>query len=146
VHLVAGALLAAAISAGPAAVANRSPLPGLVTPTGNIRCFYVPAKPAHLLCDIRSASYAQSAQDDCMARSGLDWHGWELYATRSGATVCSGGILYNANRNRPAYRTLAYGRTWRFAAFTCRSRVTGLTCATPTGHGVFISRESWRGW
>jgi hypothetical protein len=122
------------------------PLPGVVTPTGNIRCFYVPAKPAHLLCDIRSAEYARHEQDACQARAGLDWHGWEVYATRRTITVCSGGILYNANRNRPVYTTLAYGRTWRFGAFTCVSRASGLTCATGTGHGIFLSRQSWRGW
>ncbi|HEY3542180.1 MAG TPA: DUF6636 domain-containing protein [Gaiellaceae bacterium] len=121
-------------------------LPGVVTPSGNIHCFYVPAKPAHLLCDIRQASYNKREQDGCQARSGLDWHGWEVYATRRAAPVCSGGILYDSNHDKPVYRRLAYGHTWRFAAFTCVSRVTGLTCRTGTGHGIFISRESWRGW
>jgi hypothetical protein len=81
-----------------------------------------------------------------MARSGLDWHGWEVYAARSTRTVCSGGILYNSNRNFPSYRRLAYGSTWRFAAFTCTSRIAGLTCTASKGHGVFLSRQSWRGW
>ena len=121
-------------------------LPGVVTPSGNIHCFYVPAKPAHLLCDIRLASYNEREQDGCQARSGLDWHGWEVYATRRTAPVCSGGILYHSNHGKPVYRRLAYGRTWHFAAFTCVSRVTGLTCTTGTGHGIFISRASWRGW
>ena len=74
-----------------------------MTPSGNIHCFYVPAKPAHLLCDIRSAAYTKRAQSDCMARAGLDWHGFEVYATRSAMAVCSGGILYNSNRNAPHY-------------------------------------------
>ena len=138
---------AALVLAAPTtASAARTPLPGVVTPSGNIRCFYVPAKPAHLLCDVHRAAYSTRAQAECMARAGLDWHGWELSARRAGATVCSGGILYNSNRNVPAYRRLAYGRSWRFAAFTCTSRLTGLTCTTPTGHGLFLSRESWRGW
>jgi hypothetical protein len=128
------------------AQAKRSPLPGLVTPSANIHCFYVPAPPAHLLCDIHRAAYARREQDSCMARSGLDWHGWEVYAARRATTVCSGGILYNSNRNFPAYRRLAYGSTWHFAAFTCASRITGLTCMTSKGHGVFLSRRSWRGW
>jgi hypothetical protein len=129
-----------------AALAGQAPLPGLVSPSGNIRCFYVPAKPAHLLCDVHRAAYASREQSACMARAGLDWHGWEVYATRRTTTVCSGGILYNSNRNVPVYKRLAYGRSWRFGAFTCRSRINGLTCATPTGHGVFLSRQSWRGW
>src|SRR3954451_11637681 len=122
------------------------PLPGVVSPTGNIRCFYVPAKPAHLLCSVRRADYSAHEQKACMARAGLDWHGWEVYATRRTTTVCSGGILYNSNRDVPVYKRLAYGRSWRFGAFTCLSRVAGLTCTTPTGHGVFLSRQSWRGW
>ncbi len=121
-------------------------LPGVATPSRNIHCFYVPAKPAHLLCDIHQAAYGAREQDGCMARAGLDWHGWELAAATRAQPVCSGGILYNSNRNRPVFRTLAYGKTWHFAAFTCTSRITGLTCTTSKGHGIFISRQSWRGW
>jgi hypothetical protein len=123
-----------------------TPLPGVVTPTGNIHCFYVPAKPAHLLCDIHESAYSAREQNACMARAGLDWHGWEVYATRRTSPVCSGGILYNSNANKPAYERLAYGRTWHFGAFTCTSRFTGLTCTTGSGHGIFLSRQSWRGW
>ena len=135
--------MAAALAAFALALA---PLPGVVTPTGNIHCFYVPAKPAHLLCDIHRAAYSAREQDGCQARAGLDWHGWEVYATRRTTTVCSGGILYNSNKDKPVFRRLAYGRTWHFGAFTCTSRFTGLTCATGTGHGIFLSRQAWRGW
>jgi hypothetical protein len=128
------------------AQAKPSPLPGVVTPSGIIRCFYVPARPAHLLCDIHRSAYVRPEQVLCMERSGLDWHGWEVYAARRTTTVCSGGILYNSNRNVPEYRRLAYGSTWHFAAFTCTSRIKGLTCTTSKGHGVFLSRRFWRGW
>ena len=121
-------------------------LPGVATPSGNIHCFYVPAKPAHLLCDVHQASYNVREQDGCMARAGLDWHGWELAVATRAQPVCSGGVLYNSNRDKPVFKTLAYGTTWHFAAFSCRSRVTGLTCTTSKGHGIFISRQSWRGW
>ena len=30
--------------------------------------------------------------------------------------------------------------------FTCYSRVTGLSCGNHTGHGLFISRQSWHRW
>jgi len=121
-------------------------LPGVATPSGNIHCFYVPAKPAHLLCDVHHAAYNRREQDGCMARAGLDWHGWELAASTRAQPVCTGGILYNSNRNTPVFTTLAYGKRWHFAAFTCTSRLTGLTCTTSKGHGLFISRQSWRGW
>ena len=42
------------------------------------------------------------------------------------------------------YVTLAYGRTWHSGAYTCRSRVTGLTCTNRAGHGLFLSRLSYR--
>lgn len=129
-----------------AAVIALTPLPGVVTPSGNIHCFYVPAKPAHLLCDIHRADYSAREQTGCQARAGLDWHGWEVYAARRAQPVCSGGILYDSNHDKPVYRRLAYGRTWQFAAFTCVSRITGLTCTSRSGHGLFISRQSWRGW
>jgi hypothetical protein len=146
VHRLAGVLLIGALGVAPAAFARPSPLPGVVTPSGNIRCFYVPAKPAHLLCDIRRAAYTKREQSDCMARAGLDWHGFAVYTTRSAIAVCSGGILYNSNRNTPRYDRLAYGRSWHFGAFNCTSRLTRLTCTTPTGHGISLSRASWRGW
>lgn len=139
------ALVLLALGTG-AAQAGRTPLPGVVTPSGNIRCLYVPAKPAHLLCDIRRADYAAREQSACTTRSGLDWHGWEVYAIRSTRPVCSGGILYDVHRHVPAFRRLEYGSLRRLGAFTCASRITGLTCTTGTGHGIFVSRQSWRGW
>jgi len=117
-----------------------------VTPTGNIRCFYVPGPPGHLLCDIHRAGYTSRLQAYCMARAGLDQHGWEGHVDRRTVPVCSGGILYNSNRAVPVYRRLDYGHRWRHGSFTCASRRTGLTCTTTTGHGLFVSRESWRGW
>jgi hypothetical protein len=138
--LVAGAALAGATVAS-----AKTPIPGIVTPSGNIRCLYVPT-PGHLLCSVKHASYSQREQNDCMARAGLDWHGWELWPTRKVQPVCSGGILYNSNRDVPHYVTLAYGKTWTHGAFACTSQLTGLTCRTRTGHGLFLSRETWHGW
>jgi hypothetical protein len=76
--------------------------------------------------------------------AGLDWHGFELTATRKGGVTCSGGILYDPSTQRPTYSTLAYGKTWRHGPYTCVSRRTGITCKSTRGHGLFISRESWR--
>ena len=44
------------------------------------------------------------------------------------------------------YVDLPYGRTWRHGAFSCASRVTGVTCRNRAGHGLFVSRQSWRAW
>ena len=107
--------------------------PGIRTPTGNISCF-VSHRVLH--CELRVAAYRPRCAD-------LDWHGFELAARGRAQVTCSGGVLYD---RKPAYRTLAYGRTWRFAAFTCVSRITGLTCSAGNGHGLFVSRQSYRLW
>jgi hypothetical protein len=129
----------------PAAIA-KTRLPGIVSPSGNIKCLYVPGNPSNLLCTIAHADYAKKLQAGCMAGPSLDWHGFALSATGKGMRSCSGGILYNPDTQAPAYATLTYGKTWRQGVFTCTSGVTGITCRTRLGHGLFISRQSWRGW
>jgi hypothetical protein len=119
-------------------------IPGFRSPTRNIACVFVPGPPASILCSLGRANYAQSLQDRCMSSASLDWHGFQLPATKAGTTVCSGGILYGAEH--PHYVTLAYGRTWRHGTFTCTSRIAGVTCRNRTNHGLFVSRESWRTW
>jgi hypothetical protein len=139
-----------------APAAAAATLPGIVSPSGNIRCTYLPpAKDdtghllaAVLLCDIRQSSYAAELQDRCLnpngqKGAGVDWHGFGLGPRTRGSLVCSGGLLVT----KPAkYATLAYGKSWRRGVFTCASRITGITCTNPAGHGLFVSRRSWRVW
>jgi hypothetical protein len=144
-RILAAIALVTAFAIGPAA--HAAPLPGLRTPTRNISCFYVPIKPTTrgvLLCNIKTASYSRAQQDACQARSGLDWHGFELPMSGKAQPVCSGGVLYDIGRDTPTFVVLAYGRTWRSHGFTCSSRVTGLTCINGRGHGLFLSRLSYR--
>jgi hypothetical protein len=145
------ALSAAALAVAGSAAAAKTPLPGIVSPSGNIRCLFVPGRPSLLLCSIRHADYARQLQDRCMnpngqVGAGVDWHGFELHPGQKGRITCTGGILYNPDRQRPAYVTLAYGKTWRHAAYACTSRTTGITCTTTGDHGLFVSRQSWRVW
>src|SRR3954449_11818665 len=114
-------------------------LVGIHTPSGNISCAATPG--GNLYCEIKRASYAQAAQERCMARAGLDWHGFELSPAGRGRLTCTGGILVVG---RVRYQTLAYGKTWRYRGFACTSRFTGLTCTNRAAHGVFASRESYR--
>ena len=138
------ALVLAVLLVGSAAAAR---LPGVKTPTRNISCFYVPQRPtAHgnLLCDIKQASYTGALQHQCIdGPAGLDWHGFSLSETRKGQVVCTGGVLYD-ERDTPSYVVLAYGKTWRYRGFTCTSRFSGLTCTNRAGHGLFLSRASYR--
>ena len=147
VLLMAIAALAVAAATG-AAATGAARLPGVKTPTRNISCFFVPERPStrgNLLCDIKQAAYLGAVQRECMRRSGLDWHGFTLPWRGKGELVCAGGIMYDA-RDTPTYKVLAYGRTWRLRTFTCTSRRTGLTCVNAAGHGLFLSRASWRVW
>ncbi len=131
-------------------------LPGFRSPSGNIRCLFLPPGrddtghplPSQLQCSIAQADYAEKLQARCMApsRAGVDWHGWSLSPTGKGMIVCSGGILYNPDTQRPSYGTLPYGESWRQAVFTCWSRVTGVSCRSRHGHGLLISRQAWRAW
>jgi hypothetical protein len=141
------AAVAACLVAVSAPLAAR--LPGVKSPTRNISCFYVPIKPTSrgtLLCDVKRSSYSRAAQAGCMARTGLDWHGFELPWNRKASPTCTGGILYDIGRDTPTFTVLAYGRTWHSHGFTCTSRITGLSCTNGHGHGLFLSRESYRLW
>jgi hypothetical protein len=137
-------LAAAAHGAGPRGIA------GIRSPTGNIRCVFLPVtngEASRLLCSIAQSSYGAALQRGCVAGpAGVDWHGFELAGARKGAIVCSGGILYDPAAGRPSFATLAYGRTWQHGPFTCASRLTGMTCVGSGGHGLFLSRTSWRAW
>ena len=137
------AVAALALSATASAV---NLLPGFRSPSGNIRCYVGPG--TTLRCSIAQASYARRLQERCLRPngSGVDWHGFELGSSGKGAVTCSGGILYNPATQRPSYRLLPYGATWRHAGFTCTSRITGVTCRNAAGHGLFVSRGSWRAW
>jgi hypothetical protein len=121
-----------------------TPLPGLRSPSGNIRCVAAQS----LFCSLRRADYAETLQDRCLnpngeMGAGVDWHGFELPRRGRGRILCSGGALWAGT---PRYVTVAYGRTWQGGAWTCRSRRTGLTCTNRGGHGLFLARERWRAW
>jgi hypothetical protein len=134
-------LLAALAFAG---AARAGTVPAFRSPSGNISCAFV-AKPGMLFCNIVQSSYAQRLQARCMQPdgSGVDWHGFELSSRRAGQVTCSGGLLVMGTLR---YVTVPYGETWRRGAFACTSRVTGVTCRNRAGHGVFVSRGSWRVW
>jgi len=126
-----------------AAAALLVPLPGLRSPSGNITCF---VSGGVLHCAIAHADYSATLQRRCFTRASVEWHGFELAARGAGRVTCSGGILYDPDTERPRYVTLAYGASRRLGVFACTSRITGVTCTSPAGHGLFVSRESWRAW
>ena len=71
-----------------------------------------------------------------MARAGLDWHGWELAAASRAQPVCSGGILYNSNKDEPVFKTPGRARAaiWSgIALFTLGVAGTVLLANVDTG-------------
>jgi len=145
--LVVAAVLSAAL-ASTGVAGSTTILPGIRSPSGNIKCLFVPGSGGRLLCSIAHSSYAQKLQDRCMGPTGagVDWHGFNLNPAGKGQITCTGGILFSPATQHPRYVTLPYGKSWRQGVFTCMSRITGVTCRNRTGHGLFISRASWRVW
>jgi hypothetical protein len=139
--LVISAVVALALSASAAARV----LPGFNSPTGNIKCYYNPhglssrgVTPV-VRCGLDHADYAMQLQRRCDAG---DWHGFILTPTGRPGLYCAGG----ASGDRVAYKTLAYGKARQLGPFTCTSRITGVTCRNRAGHGLFVSRQTYRTW
>ena len=150
--LVGAAVLSTALAAT-AGAGLTTVLPGFRSPSGNIKCLFVPGgggsrSSSRLLCSIAQSGYAKKLQNRCLGPTGagVDWHGFDLNPVGKGRITCTGGILYSPATQHPRYVTLPYGKSWRQGVFTCTSRVTGVTCGNRTGHGLFISRASWRAW
>jgi surface antigen len=139
----AAAIVIAAVSASTSA-AGRTVLPGFRSPSANIRCFVGTS----LYCSIGRADYAAKLQAQCLKPdgSGVDWHGFKLRPTSRGKVYCTSNPPYDTGKQRPRYRLLAYGKSFRHGSLTCISRLAGITCRNRDGHGLFISRHSWRAW
>ena len=148
--------LAVSVLASASVAGSATRLPGFRSPSGNVSCLFIPSAPlsgggrtpATILCKLAHAAYAKTLQARCLGPTGagVDWHGFTLPAARKGAINCSGGSLYNPTKQHPSYVTLAYGKTWRQKMFSCTSKVAGVNCSNPSGHGIFISRQTWRTW
>jgi hypothetical protein len=144
VALVLAALSALATSG--VALATTT-LPGFRSPSRNIRCFRNAEAPRVLHCSIAQAAYAKRLTAYCASPPiGVDWGGFELGPTRKAAVTCTGGVLYEPSSQRLNDTPLGYGRTWRSGPFTCVSQVAGVTCRSKAGHGLFVSRQSYRLW
>ncbi len=103
------------------------------TPSKNIGCL---GGSGGLRCDIgqkdwqspRRPKSCHLAYGDSLAMSATGRPEWTCH----GDTVRHEGSI------------LPYGTTARFGAFTCISRSIGLTCTNRSGHGFFLSRQSYR--
>ena len=125
----------------PASIAAASTVLLFRTPTGNIGCVFASGLPGSgppsVRCDIRSRLRPPpAAPKSCR----LDYGDSLAVSQRGRATlVCHGDTAID-----PHSRVLAYGHVFRRAGIECTSRSTGLTCTNESGHGFFLSRQSWR--
>src|SRR5262249_53975115 len=143
------ALLAvlAALTVGPSG-ASGAHLPGVKTPSRNITCFFIPGWPTDhgvLLCRIKVARYLDRLETSCIDGPGLDWRGFALPWSGKAQVFCAGGIMHDPF-DKLMFSVVGYGKTWHSAPFTCTLQNSGLTCVNASGHGLFMSRRSWRVW
>jgi hypothetical protein len=103
------------------------------TPSGNIGCY---ADGGYLRCDIGQKSWQGPPRPaSCMGAYG---DSFIMTATGRPRWGCHGDTALRSGH------ALRYGATWRSGAFTCTSRLNGLTCTNRAGHGFFLSRQSYR--
>jgi hypothetical protein len=131
--LIAIALMLAAPLARTAPAAYRA----FHLPSGNIGCAADDNSGAwELRCDISEKNWRGPARTRSCDLDYGDALG--MSATGRPYWVCHGDTVLGQG---PA---LAYGQSWRAGPFTCLSQVAGLTCSNRTGHGIFLSRASYR--
>ncbi len=140
------AVVACVLGLAPSSLAGSSSvLPGFRSPSGNITCLYLPFAGGFMYCTIAKANYTKKLIAYCaQPKFGVDWAGFTLGKKGKGSVECSGGAMYDSSTQHPSFVTLAYGKTWKRSGFTCTSRINGVTCKNPSGHGLFIAREAWR--
>ena len=128
-----------------------------VTPSGQIVCELL-ASGAR--CDYFAQDRAWDAPEP--ANCDLNW-GWSLYVDRTAGTNCVGDTIVttaalnsgldtwrkpadpSVDWNGIALAALPYGSALLVDTFRCDSATTGVTCQNQsTGHGFFMSRESYR--
>jgi hypothetical protein len=142
-RLLAAAAAVSAVAAASIAEPSSATITTFVLPSKNIGCAYLApdryVKEASLRCDILSGLNPTPRAADKACE--LDLTGLSLGSRRRGTVTCAGDTAFD-----PRARVLRYGARWRGGPFTCTSRVTGLTCTSRAGHGIFLSRERWRVW
>lgn len=121
----------------PIQTAAHAPSHDFLTPSGNIGCITFSG---YLRCDIAHKSWRarRTGRSRCPLVRG---DSLVMRGTGRPLWTCHGDTVLMPLGSEP---TLPYGKTWRSGPFTCRSRITGLTCTNRSGHGFFLSRQSYR--
>jgi hypothetical protein len=132
-------LAVAAALAASTASASSTRFPSFRMPSRNIACAYIADRTyggPMLRCDLLSG-LRPTPRARCRYEG--SWSAVTMKPRSRAHPICISDTVYD-NRSP----ILAYGRTWRRGGFTCTSRRAGLTCRNLRGHGLFLSRRSWR--
>lgn len=138
--LVSLVLLGVAIPSS--ALAAPSPKAGFQMPSGLVTCRVIESNAgvSELFC---SATYLTKKAYDGVGVVKLPRSARaRIVGSGNDILLLIGGYDPNTNQTKRP-RTLAYGKTFRSAGYTCASRKSGLTCRRGT-HGFFLSKERQR--
>jgi uncharacterized protein DUF6636 len=131
------ALVACALAVG-AAAADASTISWFKTPSKNIYCawFHEPGSRQSLRCDVQSLAHKAPKPHGCQ----FDWgSSFGMNATGRASALCVSDSVHDRRA-----KTLAYGRTRKYGAFSCTSKTTGLRCTNRSGHGFSLNRDRYK--
>ena len=122
----------------PARSAPPRHLASFQLPSHNIGCYMSTQFHGNVRCDIRERSWKPPPKP---ARCDLDWgQGLAVSGAGKPQIVCAGDTTLD-----PSSPVLAYGQRNKTGPVQCESSQAGITCAnSQTGHGFFLSRQTYR--
>jgi hypothetical protein len=116
------------------------------TPSRNIVCGYSIDQhgKASMECGIKSGLKPPPPRIHCDAGDPSDKRIGLTETGRARPVLCAGDPGPLLPQIEAKAVVLRYGTKIRIAGITCSSAITGLTCKNRSGHGFFMSRQSWR--
>jgi hypothetical protein len=116
------------------------------SPSGNIICGYgiAPDGSGSLECGIKTGLKPPPRRIHCQAGDPNDKRVSLTESRRAEPVLCAGDPGPLLPQIEAKARVLAYGSSIKIGRITCTSSSTGINCRNLTGHGFFLSRQSWR--
>jgi hypothetical protein len=106
------------------------------TPSGNIGCVMAAGGAR---CDIRKRDWAPLPRPATCSKEVDYGQGLEVAHRGQASFVCAGDTALE-----PGLAALSYGTASRVGGSECISRSDGVTCVNQTGHGFFVSVQSYQ--
>jgi hypothetical protein len=106
------------------------------TPSGNIGCAMFEGSAR---CDIKKRDWAPLPRPAKCPREVAYGQGLDMSRSGQAEFVCAGDTALD-----PSAAALSYGTASRVGGSECISRTDGVTCVNQSGHGFFISVQSYQ--